>query len=286
MSPLRSFLFTPGDSGRKLQKAAKSTADVVVIDLEDAVAPSVLSDAHAQTLEALRSIDFGTTLRMVRINADSLKGAQADIKAIVAGQPDGIVVPKVETKQLLDQLADDLPEGMPVYAMIETALGFMNLGEIIQSSANLRGLILGGEDLIASIGARAMPNREELTYARGALVMAAAAAGLQAIDTVYTAWRDVDGLATQARTMSDMGFSGKLAIHPVQIEPIHQAFAPTADEVEWARDVLHESRRLKEQGIGVFSYGGKMIDEAHIRLAESILNIVDSVDSNGGGDDA
>ncbi len=281
MSPLRSFLFTPGDSGRKLQKAAKSVADAVVIDLEDAVAPSALNDAHAQSLEALRTIDFGSTLRLVRINADSLEAAQADIKAIIDGKPDGIVVPKVETKRFLDQLAETLPADMPVYAMIETALGFMNLGEIIQSDAKLSGLILGGEDLIVSLGARAMPNREELTYARGALVMAAAAAGIQAIDTVYTAWRDVDGLAKQARQMSDMGFSGKLAIHPAQIDPIHSAFAPTAEEVEWARDVLHESSRLKEQGIGVFSYGGKMIDEAHIRLAEQIIEITES---NGGGD--
>ena len=271
MKFLRSLLFTPGDSGRKLQKAAQSNADGVVIDLEDAIAPSALPSAQQQTVQALQSIDFGDTQRLVRINAHSLQAALADIDAIIPGKPDGIVVPKVESPEILQQLADKLPEETALFALIETAAGFLNLPQIVNGPDKLEGLIVGGEDLRASLGAKSTPSQHELLYARGALVMAAAARQLQAIDTVYTAWRDAEGLAAEAKRVSELGFTGKLAIHPVQLQPIHEAFSPNAEEIEWATDVAQESERLKEQGIGVFSYGGHMIDEAHVKLAQRIL---------------
>ena len=122
MKFLRSLLFTPGDSGRKLQKAAQSNADGVVIDLEDAIAPSALPSAQQQTVQALQSIDFGDTQRLVRINAHSLQAALADIDAIIPGKPDGIVVPKVESPEILQQLADKLPADTALFALIETCL--------------------------------------------------------------------------------------------------------------------------------------------------------------------
>ncbi|MFK7800715.1 MAG: CoA ester lyase [Anaerolineae bacterium] len=271
LNPLRSILFTPGDSGRKLQKAARSGADAVVIDLEDAVAPSALADAHQLTLNALQTIDFGRSQRLVRVNGHSQEALLADIQAILPGKPDGVVVPKVETAETLTFVAENLPEEVAIFALVETALGFMHLPHILSAGPKLAGLILGGEDLIASIGAKPTPGRSELAYARSALVMAAAAYQLQAIDTVFTAWRDVDGLTEDAQTAADLGFTGKLAIHPAQLPAIHKAFSPTVEEIEWANDVLLEGQRLKEQGIGVFSFGGRMIDEAHIRLAERII---------------
>ena len=275
MTILRSLLFTPGDSGRKLQKAAHSGADGVVIDLEDAVAPSALTDAHQLTLEALTSIDFGQSQRLVRINGNSYDAAEADLKAILPGRPDGIVIPKVESADFLKHIADLVDDGIKLFALIETAMGFIKLPEIITASDKLAGLVLGGEDLIASLGAKSTPSKKELLYARGALVMAAAAQGLQAIDTPHTAWRDVESLTAEAKEVAELGFSGKLAIHPVQIGPIHKAFSPTEAEIEWANDILQESERLREQGIGVFSYGGRMIDEAHIKLANRILAMTD-----------
>ncbi|MFT7587084.1 MAG: citrate lyase beta subunit [Cellvibrionaceae bacterium] len=271
LNPLRSILFTPGDSGRKLQKAARSGADAVVIDLEDAVAPSALADAHQLTLNALQTIDFGRSKRLVRINGHSQDALLADIEAILPGKPDGVVVPKVESAEMLTLVAQKLPENVSIFALIETAAGFMNLPDIMKGDAKLEGLILGGEDLIASIGAKPTPGRKELAYARGALVMAASAYQLQAIDTVFTAWRDVEGLTQDAQIAAEVGFTGKLAIHPAQLPAIHEAFSPTAAEIEWANDVILESQRLKEQGIGVFSFGGRMIDEAHIRIAKRIL---------------
>lgn len=281
MSILRSLLFTPGDSGRKLQKAAKSGADGVVIDLEDAVAPSALDSAHQLTLEALTSLDFKDSARLVRINSSSIEAAEADLSAIMPGRPNAIVVPKVESAQFLHQIADQVDDGVKLFALIETAMGFIQLPEIIMATDKLAGLILGGEDLIASLGAKSTPSKKELLVARGSLVMAAAAKGLQAIDTPHTAWRDVAALSAEAQEAAELGFTGKLAIHPVQIEPIHQAFSPSASEIEWATDILHESERLREQGIGVFSYGGRMIDEAHIKLAKRILSLAERGEPNG-----
>ena len=273
MPPLRSILFTPGDSGRKLKKAAASNADAVVIDLEDAVAPSAVEKAHQLTVEALQTIDFGRTGRLVRVNAHTQEALVADLQAIELGKPDGVVVPKVESADMLAFVEENLPDSIAIFALIETAAGFMHLSEIVKNSKRLEGLILGGEDLIASIGAKATASRNELAYARGALVMAAAAYRLQAIDTVYTAWRDVEGLTKDAQEAAEIGFTGKLAIHPAQLPAIHKAFSPTAEEVAWANDVLLESQRLKEQGIGVFSFGGRMIDEAHVKLAERIMAV-------------
>lgn len=280
MPPLRSILFTPGDSGRKLKKAAASNADAVVIDLEDAVAPSAVEKAHQLTVEALQTIDFGRTKRLVRVNAHTQDALLADIQAIAPGKPDGVVVPKVESADTLAFVEQHLSDDIAIFALIETAAGFMHLPEIVNGSERLEGLILGGEDLIASIGAKATVGRKELAYARGALVMAAAAYQLQAIDTVYTAWRDVEGLALDAQEAAEIGFSGKLAIHPAQLPAIHKAFSPTEDEIVWANDVLLESERLKEQGIGVFSFGGRMIDEAHVKLAERIIAISKVGDDN------
>lgn len=273
MLPLRSFLFTPGDSERKLYKASQSAADAVVIDLEDAVAPNMLDEARTLTVNALKTADFGDTVRLVRINADTLEATAADIGAILPGKPDGIVVPKIESADMLQAIDQLLPDDVALFALIETPLGFMNLNQIASATKKLAGLMLGGEDLIAELGARPSLSRKELAYARGALIMAAAAYGLQAIDTVYTSWRDVSGLKEEAQVAADIGFTGKLAIHPAQLPPIHEAFAPTAEEVEWAADISAEGKRLKEQGIGVFSYGGRMIDEAHIRRAEKIMQL-------------
>ena len=273
MVHLRSLLFTPGDSQRKLQKAAQSGADGVVIDLEDAVAPSALDGAHQLTREALSDVDFGDTVRLVRINAGSKDEVDADLKAILPGKPHGVVVPKSESAEMLQHVADRVPADVVLFALVETAAGFMNLSDIVNGTPKLAGLILGGEDLVASLGAKATPGRQELAYARGAMVMAAAAKQLQAIDTIYTAWRDTEGLAADAQQAAQLGFSGKLAIHPAQLPAIHTVFSPSDEEIEWATDVLQEGERLKEQGIGVFSYGGRMIDESHILQAKKILEI-------------
>ncbi|MEM8862189.1 MAG: CoA ester lyase [Chloroflexota bacterium] len=272
MLPLRSILFTPGDSERKLKKASKSKADAVVIDLEDSVAPPMLEEARSLTVSALQSADFGQTVRLVRTNGHSLEAAQADIGAILPGKPDGFVIPKIESADMLEQIAVQLPDEILLFALIETPMGFMKLPEIVANS-RLAGLILGGEDLIAYLGARPSLSKKELAYARGAIIMAAAAYGLQAIDTVFTKWRDVEGLKAEAQVAADMGFTGKLAIHPAQLAPIHEAFSPTVEEVEWAADIVAEGERLKDQGIGVFSYGGRMIDEAHIRRAAKIMQL-------------
>lgn len=277
MLPFRSLLFTPGDSRRKLKKAAASHADAVVIDFEDAVAPSAVDQAHQLTAEALQTVDFGQTKRLVRINSHTPQAITADIQAVAAGKPDGIVVPKVESADTLAFAGEQLPDGVMLFALIETAAGFLYLPNIIkeshQQSLPLHGLILGGEGLITSLGAKASSGRKELAYARSALVMGAAAHQLQAVDTVYTAWRDVDGLAQEAQAAAEIGFTGKVAIHPAQLPAIHSAFSPTAAEIEWANDVLLESQRLREQGIGVFSYGGRMIDQAHVKRAERIVTL-------------
>lgn len=280
-SPRRSLLYVPGDSLRKVTKASTLPADTLILDLEDGVALSQKEAARLTVRQALREIDFGTRERLVRINNVNGTLAQPDLAITIEARPDGYVVPKVESAEDLRAVSHFIDEqeahhGWPaghirLLAMIETARGIMNLREIAQATPRLDALLFGAEDFAASIGAVRTRENWELFYARSALVTAAGAYDLQAIDSVFVGLDDPAGLEAECRNGRQLGFVGKTVIHPGQIETANRIFAPDAAEVAAAHRLVAAFDEHQKAGAGAFAYEGKMVDMPVIRLAQRLL---------------
>jgi citrate lyase beta subunit len=280
-SPRRSLLFTPGDSLRKIEKVRRLEADAIILDLEDAVAVSEKESARETVCRSLDSVDFGKKERLVRLNAAATPFFAADLTAVAAASCDGVVVPKVESPASLADVdaalalaerENNWPEGSRrILALIETALGMMNLKEICQATPRLDALIFGAEDLTADLGAVRSRAGLEILYARCAVVTAAAAYDLQAIDTVFIDIEDLEGLREDANLARNLGFDGKLAIHPGQLATINDVFSPTEEEIAAARRLLQVAAQLRDSGVGAFTMDGQMIDLPLIKAAEQVL---------------
>jgi citrate lyase beta subunit len=271
----------PGDSQRKIEKALTLGADCACMDLEDGVAAGQKVTARAVVRQALTTADFGRSERLVRINAFGSGLEAADLADTIGGRPDGVVLPKVEGAEAvrwLDQQISTAEEhyGWPageiaIIAIVETARGIVRLDEICSSSARLQALIFGAEDLAADMGATRTRDGAEVFFARSTLVTWAAAYWLQAIDMVYVDYQDLDGLAREARQGAELGFAGKQAIHPGQINPIQAAFTPSAEAIERARRIVSAAEANEAAGLGAFAVEGKMVDAPVIRAAEAVL---------------
>lgn len=279
---MRSLLFVPGDRPERFAKAQASGADAIIIDLEDAVAPSVRPGARKNIAEYLRA-GVRNVPAWVRINPVQTDDSLVDLAAIVAAQPDGIVLPKARTGADLAQLdhwleALETQHGqargsIKVIALItETASAMLSGSTFAHPPGRVAGYTWGAEDLAAEV--RATANRDgddefEFTFrmARAHCLLVAAAAGVDAYDTTDVDFKDVTAIERRAQAARRDGFVGKLAIHPAQLAPIHSAFAPTADEVTWARRVLE----LMAGATGAVALDGRMIDRPHVQQAERIL---------------
>ncbi|MBZ0296260.1 MAG: CoA ester lyase [Anaerolineae bacterium] len=281
MKVRRALLFVPGDDRHKIEKAAKLGADSVIMDLEDGVAFSHKEMGREVVAGALREVDFGHSERLIRINPVSRGGLfTEDILQTVAAQPDGYVLPKVESAEQIQEVAQVLTEAEYDYpgseiillAIIETARGVVNLREIVLNSGpRLRGLIFGAEDLVGDLGAVRTPDGWEVFYARSAVVTHASALGLQAIDTVYVHYENIDGLVAEAEQARYMGFTGKLAIHPGQVKPIQDVFTPDEEEIGRAKRLINAYQTAQSEDMGVFVMDGKMVDMPMVRAAEQVL---------------
>ena len=280
-SPRRSLLFTPGDSRRKINKIKDLAADAIILDLEDAVAVSVKETARQIVCQALINVDFAGTERLVRLNSPATAFFSADLTAVSRAKPDGLIIPKVESSAVLEQIDAALTETelahnwqagtIRLLVLIETALGIMNLKEIAQSTPRLDALLFGAEDLAADVGAVRSQLGTEIFYGRSVVVTAAAAYDLQAIDTVFVDVRDLEGLKEDAILARSMGYRGKMAIHPDQIAAINDVFSPTRAEIAKAQQLLEQAALHHDSGSGVFTLDGRMIDAPMIRSAESLL---------------
>lgn len=283
---LRSMLFVPGDSERKLAKGAGSLADALILDLEDSVAPDRTSVARGLVRAYLDSRPDRTRQQLwVRINPLATDQALPDLAAIVGGAPDGILLPKPDGAGdivLLDHYLTALEarEGLPLGAIriipvaTETARAVFALGSYAGSSARLAGLTWGAEDLSTALGAstnRAAGGAYAFTYelARSLCLAGAAAAEVQPIDTLHVDFRDLAGLAADSRMSRQLGFTGRIAIHPDQVAPINAAYSPDASEVAFARRVVAAFEAAP--GVGVVGLDGKMLDMPHLKQARRLL---------------
>ncbi len=285
----RSLLYMPGSDWRKIEKAARELeADCVCMDLEDGVALDRKAEARETVARALQTLDFGRSERLVRLNALDTPLYTADLETVAPLRPDGIVLPKVNSAESLRTLDAQLSEveraagiaagSTSLLAIIETAAGVVHLREIVQASPRLVALIFGAEDFATSLGAVRTSHNTEVLYARSKVATYAAAFGLQAIDIVYTNFRDAKGLEREARQGLEMGFAGKQLIHPAQIAVVHQVYAPSAEEVKWAQRVVQAFEAQQAAGAGAFALDGRMIDMPLVQQARRVLERAQAAD--------
>ena len=268
----RALLFVPGDDAAKIAKAAASGADSVILDLEDGVAANRKMAARETITSCLQTLDFGGSERLVRVNPVSSELHQGDVEATLPGRPDGYVVPKVESaEQVLEVIRRTSLAPLPVLALIESARGVLELKEIAAAHPRLEALIFGAEDLAGDLGAMRTRAGAEVSWARSAVVLTAAAFSLQAIDTVFVDLGDEDGLRQETQEACRMGYTGKMAIHPKQLRVIQEAFTPSQHEIDKARRLVEVHARHQEKGEGVFALDGKMVDWPMVRAAQRVL---------------
>lgn len=269
--PKRSFLYTPASRIDRVQKAlAAGVADVLVADLEDGTAPADKAKARDEVARLLRKPPPSRTAFGVRINAWPGATAQADLAALRSAPPRLLVVPKVESMEALTAVAGilgDKARDTRFVAMVETAKGVLHCAQIAQAP-RLEAVVFGAEDYAASVGAIRSPEGTEVLYARSHIVACAGAAGIDAVDQVWAAYKDLDGLRKDAAMGARLGYAGKQVIHPDQIGPVHEAFAPTAAELEKARRIVDA---FKVAGGGVTVVDDRMIDRPLVEQARRVL---------------
>ncbi|AIF52613.1 CoA ester lyase [Pelosinus sp. UFO1] len=275
----RSMLFIPGNNPGMLQNGGVFGADSVILDLEDAVAPMEKDAARFLIAHALQTVDYGTSEKVVRINPLDTFAAE-DIKAIVPCCPDAILVPKVESAADIHQVvsmiaAVEKPGQTPVkiIALLETPCGIAEAYSIAKADKRVVALSLGAEDYTAGLGAMRTREGNEIFTARTLVINAAAAAGIQSIDTPYTDANDEKGLLADTKLAKSLGFKGKLSINPRQIDTIHNVFNPSMSDIDWAEQVIHAIRKAEAEGSGVASLNGKMVDLPIVNRAERILHL-------------
>jgi len=285
---LRSFLFVPGDSERKLAKAETTQADALILDLEDAVAPENIERARGMVKEYLQARRTrGRQQLWVRINPIQTPKALADLATVMPGGPDGIMLPKSDSAaetvtlghylsafEAREGLAPESTRILPVAT--ETARAMFALGSYHGACSRLFGLTWGAEDLSTAIGAstnRLLDGEYEFTYklARSLCLLAASAAGITAIDTLWSNFKDTEGLLADSKAARRAGFSGKLAIHPDQVDIINNAFTPDEKEVAFARRVVDAFAAAA--GAGTIQLDGKMLDRPHLTQAQNLLEL-------------
>ncbi len=277
----RSVLFMPGDSPRKIEKAAELDVDVVVMDLEDGVAIAKKEEARRTIVDALKRLHFGRSERWVRINVPTEDFFREDLELTAPGKPDAYVIPKVSSPEDVRRVervleAVEAQVGDPAWsprlvALIETAKGVVHAPPIAESSERLVALMFGAEDLAGDVGAERTPEGAEVAYARGAVVVAAKAAGIDAIDTLCTDLTSLEVLVHDAAAGRRMGYDGKMCIHPKHVETIHRAFDPRPEQIAHAARLLEAFHAHEARGAGVFDFEGKMVDMPMVRAAEKVL---------------
>lgn len=293
MNLYRTFLFAPGSESRKAEKALVCGADVIIWDLEDAVAVSEKAKARevvAAVLQQPRS-----SLGYVRVNSLGSGLAFEDLETVVCGGLDGIVLPKSETEseiKQVDGLIGALEEKrgleikrIEIMPLIETAVGLYNVVEIMRSSGRVNRVAFGSGDFTLDIGSEWTKEGEEVAYARSRLVVASRVAGIeQPIDAVFADVRDLEGLRADARLGRKMGFQGKLVIHPSQVEPANEIYSPTSREVEWSHKVMNAFQEAESRGIAAIQVEGKLVDYPVAEKARRVLAKAEVISARRLGD--
>jgi citrate lyase subunit beta / citryl-CoA lyase len=290
LRPRRSALYMPGSNPRALEKAKTLGADVLILDLEDSVAPEAKEPARAQVAQTVRAGGFGHREILIRINAMDTPWGSDDLAAALASGADGVLVPKVSVPDDLHALVSRLEtlgggEGIGVWVMMETARGILHAGAIAAGVCNprtrLAGLVMGTNDLSKETRARIVPGRAPMRSWLMTCVAAARGYGLEILDGVYNDIADAEGFERECMEARDLGFDGKTLIHPSQIEPCNRVFSPTPAELDEARRILAAFALPENRGKGVIKVDGRMVERLHAEMARRIVAAADTGHKDG-----
>jgi citrate lyase beta subunit len=280
--PRRSVLYMPGANTRALEKARSLPADALIFDLEDAVAPEAKEAARTNVVLAAESRAYGKREIAIRCNGLGTPWGEADIEAIARSGADAILVPKVESAAQVTHVVSLLdtagaPTDMAVWAMMETPKGMLRAEEIAGSHPRLGLFVMGTNDLVKDMRARHTPMRLPMITALGIGMLAARAHGLAILDGVYNDIQDTAGFRAVCQQGLEMGFDGKTLIHPSQVEPCNEIFAPSAAELEMAGKIVAAFKAAQAEGKGVVTVDGRMIENLHVEQAERALALASAI---------
>lgn len=290
MDLIRSWMFVPGHRQRMIDKALGINADAIMLDIEDGVAPNEKDSARRNIAESLgREKTPRSPARYVRINAIGHARMEADLEAVVRPGLEGLVCPKVDTVDEVRKVAAILDEKEPgsklpkgsvkLLIAIESPRGLLNAPAIAAASERIIGIIFGAEDFGREIGLPAVREGEarDLIYARSAIVIAAAAAHVQAVDGVWVDLNDNPGLLGFAKQSRQLGFSAMSCIHPAQVDAINTVFSPTPEEIDYCRKVLQAFEEANARGDGSIAFGGQLIDRPIVERARRTIDMAKSL---------
>lgn len=283
LRPRRSVLYMPAANDRALEKAQTIPADAIIFDLEDSVAPDIKPEARAKATAAVTSGNYGTRELTIRCNGLDTQWGADDIAAAGAAAPSAVVIPKVDSVQYLDRIAgllDDAgaPDSVRIWPMIETPTAIFNVREIA-AHPRVAVLVMGTNDLAKELRAPLVPSRHPLVPHLATALLAARAAGRSILDGVFNNVRDPDGFAAECRQGMEMGFDGKTLVHPSQVDPANETWAPSADDVTDAERIIAAFDEAVAEGRGVVTVDGRMIENLHVDNARRVLAIAEAIAS-------
>lgn len=277
--PRRSALYLPASNARAIEKARALPCDVVILDLEDAVAPDAKDAARAGAVAAVKAGGFGGREVVIRVNGLDTPWGADDLAAAAGARPDAVLIPKVSTPEDLAAVRTRLPDPLPIWAMIETCAAVFRLDALGAESVNVgvETWVIGSNDLAKEMRCALTVEREPLMTALSLSLMAARAHRLAIIDGVFNEIADADGLARQCAQAAALGFDGKSLIHPSQIEPANAAFTPDPDAVAWARTVVQAFEAPEAAGKGVLKVDGRMVERLHLAEARRLIGVAEAI---------
>ncbi len=285
--PRRSALYMPGSNARALEKARTLPADVIIIDLEDAVAPEAKAAAREQACAAIRAGGFGKREVVIRVNSLASDWGRADIAAVAAVSPHAVLIPKVSTPGDIMMAASELRKAgaleiTRLWAMMETPMAILNADSIVRTardpSSRLDALVMGTNDLAKETRARITKGRASIAPWLAICVAGARAYGVDLLDGVYGDLNDIDGLRAECEQGRDMGMDGKTLIHPAQIAVCNEVFTPDAAELAWSRKLVAAFHAPENAAKGAIALDGKMVERLHAEIARRTLDIAAAID--------
>ncbi|WP_055665326.1 citrate (pro-3S)-lyase subunit beta [Desnuesiella massiliensis] len=283
----RTMMFVPGSNPGMIKDAYIYGADSLMFDLEDAVAVTEKDSARFLVYNAIKTIDYGDKELVVRINGLDTPFGKDDIEAMVRAGVHVIRLPKTERKEdilAVEAVIEEVERKIgrevgstKMMAAVESPIGVINAYEIATSSSRLIGIALGAEDYVTNLKTKRYSDGLELLGARTQIVIAARAAGIYALDTVYSDVDNEEGFRREVELIKQLGFDGKSVINPRQINPVHEIYAPTAEEIKKSISIIRAAKEAEEKGLGVISLNGKMIDKPIVDRADRVLQLASAV---------
>ena len=280
--PRRSVLYMPGSNARALEKGRGLAADGLILDMEDAVAPDAKQTARDQITAAIKEGGYGARELIVRTNGLDGPWGEDDLKAAAKMGAHAVLLPKVESKAMVDQAiaildAAGAPKDLPIWAMMETPLGMLHAEEIAFSSPRLQCLVMGTSDLAKDLRAQHTPDRVPFITSLGLCLLAARAAKIAILDGVHLDLADDAGFMASCRQGRELGMDGKTLIHPKTIAMANEAFSPSEDEIAWSKRIIEAHAAAEKEGKGVVLVDGKLIENLHVEGAKQMVAMADAI---------